>query len=197
MPYPASSSPAPSVRHAGPVAVALRPSPESPRMPSAGMARARAGRAVAAAFLPLFVVATPAAATATLDCRLDDRRIAFEARASVAHGFGEAISGFEGTVTFRGAGLPAGPGAIALDGESLVHHWLNGPELRLHIYRPGAETEPFAEVEIVIETRAAGGRADATAYRGRFRATLVAPPAADGAAPKRTTVAGRITCGLG
>lgn len=154
-------------------------------------------RAAAVAVAALVAGATPAAATATLDCSLDDRRIAFAVRASVAHGFGEAISGFEGTVTFRGAGLPAGLGAIALDGESLVHHWLNGPDLRLHVYRPGAEAEPFGEVEIVIETRAAGGRDDATTYRGRFRATLVAPAASDGAEPKRTTVSGRITCGLG
>lgn len=154
-------------------------------------------RRAAAVLFGLLVTATPAAATATLDCSLDDRRIAFQARASVAHGFGEAISGFEGTVSFRGAGLPAGLGVIALDGDSLVHHWLHGRDLRLRVYRPGAEAEPFGEVEIVIETRAAGGRDDATAYRGRFRATLVATPAAAGAEPKRTTVAGRIICSLG
>ncbi|HEX2555918.1 MAG TPA: hypothetical protein VHL98_19635 [Microvirga sp.] len=152
----------------------------------------RAAVAPAAILVALVAGAAPAGATATLSCEVDDKAVKLDVQASVAHGMGEALSGFRGEIGVRLKGAPADFGTLVLEPEHLTHSWINGREVRLRLYRERGEGAHGA-VELVLETRAAGGD---TSFVGRYVLTVdhLRPGASEVATLKAQ---GRATCSLG
>ena len=153
----------------------------------------RIATGLAAALAATLAGAGPAAATATLSCEVDDKALALDVQASVAHGMGEALTGFRGEIRVRLKGAPADFGTLVLEPEHLTQSWIHGRDVRLRIYRERSEGAHGA-VELVLETRSRGGD---TSFVGRYALTvdLLRQPG-DGAV---TTLKaqGRATCSLG
>ncbi|MFS8035638.1 hypothetical protein ACI7BZ_01520 [Xanthobacter sp. AM11] len=156
----------------------------------------RAGRVPGRAVLALAcTLATPAAASGSFECNVEDKAVSVTAAAAFSHGFGEALNNFRASVELKarppGATTPAAP--LELDAQALVHHWLHGRELKLRLYHEGPET-PGAALELVIETRRQAG--DETAYAGRYHLTIT-EPGKDGAPARERSYKGRASCSVG
>lgn len=147
----------------------------------------------AAILAALIAGAAPAAATATLSCEVDDKSVKLDVQASVAHGMGEALTGFRGEIGVRLKRAPVDLGTLSLDPEHLTHSWIHGREVRLRLFRErggGAQ----GSVELVLETRSRGG--DDSSFVGRY--SLAVDVLRPGAGEVTTLKAqGRATCSLG
>jgi len=128
-----------------------------------------------AAFLGL---SSPAAATATLTCSVDDRVMTFDVMAAVGH---EALtlSGVKGQLRPK----PAGP-AVELGSEALMQTWIEGDDLRLRFHVFAENDGP--DLDLMVVTR----RRTETDHVGRYRLRI-----GDGA--KARVSRGPITCVVG
>lgn len=138
--------------------------------------------------------ASPAAATGSFGCSADDKAVAFEAEAVFSYGLGEPFSNFRSRLSVKGKGAPAGLADLELDGQSLVHHWLHGTELKLRLYHERAEA-PHGSVELVIETRRRPD--DETDYAGRYVLRVFEVGGTAGAEGKELIYKGKVTCSVG
>lgn len=134
-----------------------------------------------------------ASATGSFDCTIDDARVAFDAQAAFSHGMGATFNNFHATLELKAKDAPPDFRKLELDSGALVHHWLTGRELRLHLYHERAEP-PFASLELIVETRGPGG--DDTGFAGRYRLKLFVP-GQDGARDLERTFTGRAACSAG
>ncbi|MEP9352875.1 hypothetical protein ABLE93_04665 [Xanthobacter sp. KR7-65] len=142
--------------------------------------------------LALLLAASPAAATGTLTCSIDDKRVAFEAQTAFSHGFGAGFNGFQARLELKGKDAPAGFAPLELNAEALVHHWFHGKDVRLHLFH-APSGGPDGEVELVLQARATGGEEDG--YAGRYVLTVSAP-GSDGKS-RTLSFKGRATCSAG
>jgi hypothetical protein len=148
-----------------------------------------------AIFLTLAVLclgATPAAATATLDCSFSDENLAFEADATVGHGFGESFVRFRGKLEIRAKNAPADLGdlrTLDLDLEHLTQRWFYGNDLKLRLFRGRSGEGPHASVELVIEAKRASN--DNNEYRGTYVLNM---SHVVGGEEKTLTLRGRAEC---
>lgn len=134
----------------------------------------------------------PAGATASLTCSATDRSLAFSAQAIVGHGLGEALSGFRGNIQLLMRNTPEALRELEFAGEHLTHHWVNGRELKLRLFREGAG-DSGGSVELVVETRAVTN--DDPKHRGSYLLNVTLP-LVEGH-PKTLKARGRATCSLG
>lgn len=132
-------------------------------------------------------------ATGSFDCTIDDARVRFDAQAAFSHGMGAAFNNFRATLELKAKDAPPEFRTVEMDGAALVHHWLKGRDLRLHLYHERAEP-PFASLELVLETRGPGG--DDTGFTGRYRLTVFVA-GQNGARDIERTYAGRAACSAG
>jgi hypothetical protein len=140
------------------------------------------------------LLATPAYATASLSCSVDDRSLRFSAEAIVSHGVGEGVAQFTGELEVRLKDAPPGLRTLPLGLEHLTQRWLHGREVKLRLFREH-EGDGRGSVELVVETRRLGK--DETAFSGSYVLTVSSEDAAPGA-PKRTLKArGRASCSFG
>lgn len=137
-----------------------------------------------------------AGATGNFLCEADDQSLKLSAEASFSHGLGEQFSGFKAALEVLLQGAPKDFARLNLNGADLAHHWFNGPDLKLHIYR---ESEPSAAgqgyVELIIDTRQEAG--DETAFNGTYKLTvyhLASPSDAEG---KTLSATGTVSCSVG
>ena len=101
----------------------------------------------------------------TVDGKLgevDDKALALDVQASVAHGMGEALTGFRGEIRVRLKGAPADFGMLVLEPEHLTQSWIHGRDVRLRIYRERSEGAHGA-VELVLEMERQFGQVDIVA----------------------------------
>jgi hypothetical protein len=143
------------------------------------MNRVRAAVVCAMALAP----ASPAAATATLACAIDDATTKLELLASVGTPASSPIGSVRGSVTLKPA--PGRPSVkVDVTRENLAQQWIDGPALRLWLSVTGSDATP--DVDLVIVAR----RVADTDFRGRYRLTGRRGPATRSAA-------GRVACTLG
>jgi hypothetical protein len=135
---------------------------------------------------------SPAVATGSLDCSIDDKTASAQIAAVFSYGLGSALSNVRGDLTLKVRGLPAGLPATTFEGEHLVHSWLRGRDIKLHFYRETEGDAPHASIELVVETR--GKSADAESYAGGYE--LIVSWVADGES-KSKVFKGKATCGAG
>lgn len=146
-----------------------------------------------AALAALIAGAAPAAATATLSCAVDDRALTLDVQASVAHGMGEALSGFRGEIRVRLKGAPRDFGTLLLEPEHLTQSWIHGRDVRLRLYRDRGEGA-HGSVELVLETRSTGGD---SSFVGRYALTVDHQRQPGDGAVATLKARGRATCSLG
>ncbi len=142
----------------------------------------------------LLAGATPAAATASLACSIDDKALLLEVAGIASHGLGEVLTSFEGTAAIRLPGTPESLKAVKIERETLTQYWLDGPLLKLRLYAETA-SEPHGSVEIVIEARRPAR--DGTAYPGTYRIDAIT--AGSGANPiqRVSRSKGKAACSVG
>ncbi|MFG1348268.1 hypothetical protein [Xanthobacter autotrophicus] len=158
--------------------------------------RARMRRGVLRLSLPLaFSLASlsPAGATGSLNCSIDDKAIAFEAQAVFSHGLAASFSNFRAELNATAKDAPPAFAKVEMDGSALAHHWFHGNELRLHLYQERTQA-PFASLELVLRTRSRD--ADETAFAGRYELRLFVA-GVDGGKDFERTYRGRATCSAG
>src|SRR5262245_14090384 len=146
-------------------------------------------RAIFLTLAVLFFGATPAAATATVDCSFSDGNLAFEAGATVSHGFGESFARFTGKLEIRAKNTPEDLRKLELDLEHLAQRWFYGNDLKLRLYRESSGEGPHASVELVVETKRAAK--DKNDYRGSYVLNM---SQAVGGEEKTLTLRGRAKC---
>lgn len=153
---------------------------------------ARVGPLAAVAALAFVLAPRGAHATGTLNCSIDDGRVAFEAQTAFSHGLGASFNNFQAVLELKGKDVPPGLARIELDKDGLPHHWFRGRDLKLLVYYEPAEA-PHRSVELVIEARGSGE--DNEAFAGRY-VLVVTSVGSDGEARTRT-LKGRATCSAG
>lgn len=149
----------------------------------------------AALALPVLAGVTPAGATASLSCSAQDRAVSFAVEAVVSHGVGEVVTGFRGEAILRLKGIPDGFRPQVFESGNLTQAWIRGRDVKIRIYRDGPESGPRASVELVIETRGAGG--DATDFRGTYELSVEHLAASSGAEARTAKARGKAACSLG
>ncbi|MDI4658323.1 hypothetical protein [Xanthobacter autotrophicus] len=136
---------------------------------------------------------SPAGATGSLNCSIDDKAIAFEAQAVFSHGLASDFSNFRAELNATAKDAPPAFAKVEMDGAALAHHWFHGNELRLHLYQERTEA-PFGSLELVLRTRSRD--ADETAFAGRYELRLFVA-GVDGGKDFERTYKGRATCSAG
>ncbi|MEJ1160718.1 hypothetical protein [Prosthecomicrobium sp. N25] len=146
------------------------------------------------ALLLCIALLAPGAANATgsLDCSIEDRAVAFSLTAVFGHGLGSPISNLQASLALKAKDAPAGPPEVSFGSEHLVHSWLRGREIRLHLYREPAEGERGPALELVIETRGSGSDADSATGRYEMTASRV-----ENGQEKTRIYKGKARCGAG
>lgn len=133
-----------------------------------------------AAALLACTIATPAAASGTLDCSALDANLAFTARAVISRGMGGAWSNFSAELEVKAKRFPAALARRSFERRELVHSWLAGSDIRLTLYAETQEGDAFRWTEMVVQD-------------GRYRLTAFASddPAGGG---KPRILRGRVRC---
>jgi hypothetical protein len=146
-------------------------------------------RAILSTLAVLCLGVTPAAATAAVDCSFSDENLAFDAGATVSHGFGESFARFTGKLEIRAKAAPDDLRKLELDLEHLTQRWFYGNDLKLRLYRERSGEGPHASVELIVETRRASK--DKNDYRGSYVLNISRLVAGE---EKTQTLRGRAEC---
>ncbi len=138
--------------------------------------------------------ATPASATASLSCSIDDKSLKLEVTGIASHGLGEVLTSFDGTAEVRLRGVPDALKSLKLERASVTQYWLDGPLFKLRLYGETSGS-PHGSVEIVIETRRSAR--DETDYPGTYRLELTAAGSGSGPDPAPVRAKGKVSCSVG
>ena len=144
----------------------------------------------------LLAVVSPALASGSLSCHFGDRNLKFGAEATYSDGAGEGFVSFGGTLEVLAKGVPDDLHTVDLDLPHLTQRWFYAREIKLRLYRERPGAAPHGYVELVVETKQAGGGKDAIDYRGTYLLTVhhLPPGEAEG---KTLKLRGRAACQLG
>jgi hypothetical protein len=85
---------------------------------------------------------------------------------------------------------------VALERDHLTQQWIDGPDLRLRIYRERADDKPHGYVEIAIVTRRKG-KGEESPYAGTYELTVHYMTKEEGGEPKTTKARGKVECAAG
>jgi hypothetical protein len=144
-------------------------------------------------FLVLLAALTsvqPAAASGGLWCQLEDQQVRISIDSGVTHGMGGPVFNFRGKLEILAKSVAEELRVIEFDRDTLTQYWLDGHELKLHLYQEWQDDKPFRSVNLVIETQA--GDEDSP-YAGSYSLDLFDNGAADDR--KETKLSGTINCG--
>jgi hypothetical protein len=119
--------------------------------------------------LPL-LLAVPAHATGGFSCSIEDSNLTFEANAVVPHGMGGPFLQLQTSTKITLAEAPADFQQPDLNA-SLVHHWISGTEFNLLFYKEREGDQPYAHVELTIETDA--DPEEESTYKGTYTLDLM------------------------
>jgi hypothetical protein len=134
---------------------------------------------------------SPAFATGSLGCEVDDANLRFSANSPVGRGMGGPIINMQASVEIKLKDVPADLAKVDLS-KSLVHSWLDSGDVRLHFYSERSSDKPHGYVELVIKTVVAGDEGTAD---GDYSLTVFeAEPAAGKTESLSLMATGKISC---
>jgi hypothetical protein len=145
--------------------------------------------------LCLLAVARPAHATGAFLCGIKDESLKFSAESAFSHGLGERFLDFaaSGTVLLKDA--PKDFAELKFDGEALVHHWLAGGDLKLHLYRERAADAPHGYIELILETKQS--QSDETVFEGTYKLEVYDMTDAKDGEGRKIEAEGKAACSVG
>lgn len=148
-------------------------------------------RVVPVALIAVLAHLTPASATATLVCDVEDKSISFSIQAALGGPRRGTVANFTGKLDVKLRTVPADLRSLELVRDDLQQSWLDGKQLRLEFYRERTEA-PGAFVLLVIDTR----KISENRYRGRYtlETDVAGPGNAFGSTPRR--VQGNASCSV-
>lgn len=155
---------------------------------------ARLSRAASLACLAL-IAATPAGATATLDCAGGNGPFKLTVTAAIGQTTILTVNNAGGRVELKSGTVPKDMTVLPLEHEHLAHHWLEGDQLNLYFYRERAANEPFGAIEAVLTTRRVPKSEGE--YTGRFKLKISYLRMASDTAPVEFAVTGGVKCMMG
>lgn len=137
----------------------------------------------------------PARATSSIECVIADRVLKLTAQSSVSDGLAQGFVGFKANAEILMNGVPEDVHKLDLSG-SLVHHWIEGGDLRLRFYWERGGDKPHTSVELIIRT---SGDVDELELAGTYNLTIFTldPPAEAEADGRTSTAEGKAVCSLG
>jgi hypothetical protein len=142
------------------------------------------------ALAAVVVSLTPAAATGTLVCEIDDRSVELSVTATLGGLRRGTVVNFGGNLDLKKPGkLPADLHKIELGKDDFSQAWIHGRVIKLQLYRERTE-KPGAYVLVTIETN----RVSEGEYRGRYLIETDVADADNAYGSKPRKVRGRATC---
>jgi len=142
--------------------------------------------AIAAALL--LACAGEARSSAGVSCQADDASVKFSLEGAWGRSAGSGPGNFGGEVAIKLKPVPDYARKLTIETRHLTQHWYHDRDLKLAVQWLRDGDEPSAEVLLLIETRR--GKAEQSAYPGRYKLTISAPNS-DG---KPRQASGRVTC---
>ncbi len=143
--------------------------------------------------LALLASTNLAHATGGFDCFVENGDIEFYANGVLGRGIVTPIMGFKANLIIKSPRVSAAPLTLDL-GQSLLFSWVEGEELRLHLYKELPEGQHPATLEFVMKTAAADE--DNIEYKGTYvLRTQALPPAGGTTAGEPLDLMGEISCG--
>jgi hypothetical protein len=130
---------------------------------------------------------SPAHATGGFGCSAQDANLTFDSSAAVGQGLPTSFLNFQASADIAWKELPADFRKPDMT-KALVQSWWLGPNLKMQFYTERQDKEPFASLEIVIETREDG---DEGAYEGTYLMKLYENAQPE---PRTAEVSGKVHC---
>jgi hypothetical protein len=150
----------------------------------------RARLAIAATVLLL--ATEKASATGGFGCEISDTQLRLAASAALGRGMGSPLVNFASETEILLKEAPQQLKKIDLT-PALVHHWIEGGELRLHFYAETTGDEPFSSVEIIVKT--SGNSAELEEFQGTYTLNLFSmEPPLDKEGGKSLVYEGKASC---
>jgi hypothetical protein len=119
--------------------------------------------------LATLIAPSPALATTGFDCEIEDASLSFFGGGTLGRSMGSPIIKFDADASIKVEKSPVSAGKIDLS-KNLVHHWVSGDELSLHLYwEEGGSGD--ASLELVIQTKLTD---DGITFNGDYKLTLSA-----------------------
>jgi hypothetical protein len=136
---------------------------------------------------------TPALATASFGCEINDASLKFSAEGALSRGFGAKLINFDAEAEVLIAEAPADFRKIGLQ-EKLIHSWVEGGELRLLFYHERTGNEPHATFELVVKTTMGE---DEIEYLGTYDLTVFTMDPPNDKEGKTLSAEGKVACSMG
>lgn len=127
-------------------------------------------RVVVTASVCLLMPLGAAHATGAFLCGINDGSLKLSAESTFSHGLGERFMGFAASGNVLMKDTPKDLAELKFDSDALVHHWLAGGDLKLHLYRERAADAPHGYVELILETKQSPD--DETVFEGTYRLVI-------------------------
>jgi hypothetical protein len=134
---------------------------------------------------------TPAFATGSFTCTIDDKNLQFEASSAMSRGTGSAFLNLKAHAKPKLTDTPND--LVELDlSTHLAHSWMDHPDFRLHFYLEREGETPHGTFELVIVTTATD---DEISYAGDYRLTIFyTEPPADQTLGAYLRATGKVRC---
>lgn len=147
------------------------------------------------AALCLLALARPAHATGAFLCGIKDDSLKFSAESAFSHGLGERFMDFaaSGTVLLKDA--PKDLAELKFDDGALVHHWLAGGDLKLHLYREREGDAPHGYIELILEAKQSPD--DETVFEGTYKLGVYDMTDAKDGEGRKLEAQGKAACSVG
>ena len=134
-----------------------------------------------------------ALATGGFSCEVDDKNLKLDVSSALGSGMGAPIINLKAESTVKLKGTPAD--LVKLDlSKSLVHSWMDSPDLRLYFYSEREGEKPHGYVEIIITAKYVGDEGEA---KGNYRLTaFYTEPPADKTEGTFLKAKGKVSCSV-
>ena len=136
----------------------------------------------------LLAWAGEAGASAGVSCQANDPSLTFTLEGAWGRSAGSGVGNFGGEVEIKLKAVPDYVRKLKLETRHLTQNWYHDRDIKLAVQWTRDGDEPSAEVTLFIETQR--GKAEESAYRGRYKLTIFVPDS-DG---KPREASGRVTC---
>lgn len=141
----------------------------------------------------LVLHAGPAAATANLDCGIDDRAVRFELSGLMGRSGSGAILSFRSELRLVGRGTPRGPTRVVFSQDDVVQRWIVGGRIDIALRRAWSRNGRKGTVTVILRTAVDEEELEAP---GTYE-LIVTQEAPRGGGPPSRTIRGKAGCSLG
>lgn len=141
----------------------------------------------------LAVLSSSALATGGFSCEVDDKNLKLDVSSALGSGMGAPIINLKAESIVKLKGTPSD--LVKLDlSKSLVHSWMDSPDLRLYFYSEREGNGPHGYVEIIITAKYVGDEGEA---KGNYRLTaFYTEPTADKTEGTSLKAKGKVSCSV-